>query len=103
MGEKIVFTLGLFLWHHVIGIICISKGREGMQQVQRWRRLLLADSHQVQINTPENSNGTTKDSAVLERNQGEADDGDKRPKLLASEQEWEEVLCGSQYNSAKRK
>jgi hypothetical protein len=59
---------------------------------------LLVVSHQTQEDAPTNTNDAAEDCTVFEGNKGEADDGDKRPELLTSEQKWEEVLHKCQWD-----
>jgi hypothetical protein len=62
-----------------------------MQLVQ-WLDQLLVVSHQTQEDTPTNTDDAAEDCTVFEGNKGEADDRDKRPKLLTGKQKREEVL-----------
>lgn len=62
-----------------------------MQLVQASNQLLVV-SHQTQEDTPTDTDDAAENGTVFKGNDGEADDRDKRPKLLTGKQKREEVL-----------
>ena len=54
---------------------------------------MLRSYEKAQEHIPAYSDNATEHSPILERDQGEADDGDSRPQLLTGKQDWQQVLC----------